>query len=100
MPNKVVDSVVMYLILISSAGYWTGARAADHFGPSSRVIVTALIRGATGGPAGLASEIGAAGSSVWEGHADQSALAPNRRRLARGAGLQQRVASAPALPSV
>ena len=48
------------------------------------MIVTALIRGATGGPAGLASEIGAAGSSVWEGHADQSALAPNRRRPTPG----------------
>jgi len=48
------------------------------------VIVTALIRGATGGPAALASEIGAAGSSVGEGHADQSALAPNRRRPTPG----------------
>src|SRR5438874_2460595 len=34
------------------------------FRPSTGVIVTALIRGATGGPAGLASEIGAAGPSV------------------------------------
>jgi len=63
----------MDLILISSAGLWTGALAADHLGPSSGVIATALIRGATGGPAGLASEIGAAGSSVGEG-------APTSRR--------------------
>src|SRR2546425_12990584 len=37
------------------------------FRPSTGVIVTALIRGATGGPAGLASEIGAAGPSGGEG---------------------------------
>src|SRR2546422_9535749 len=69
----------MDLILISSAGLWTGALAADHLGPSSGVIATALIRGATGGPAGVASEIGAAGSSVGEG-------APTSRRSRREVG--------------
>src|SRR5438552_17112227 len=49
------------------------------FRPSTGVIVTALIRGATGGPAGLASEIGAAGSSVGEG-------APTSRRSRRQVG--------------
>src|SRR5438876_12150775 len=65
------------------------------FRPSTGVIVTALIRGATGGPAGLASEIAAAGSSVGEG-------APTSRRSCAepsasgvGASLQRRVASAP-----
>src|SRR5207253_2285400 len=67
------------LILISSAGLWTGALAADHLGPSSGVIATALIRGATGGPAGVASEIGAAGSSVGEG-------TPTSRRSRREVG--------------
>src|SRR2546430_5134946 len=50
------------------------------FRPSTGVIVTALIRGATGGPAGLASEIGAAGPSVGEarrpGGAPAEASAP------------------------
>src|SRR5438128_10270011 len=69
----------MDLILTSSAGLWTGALAADHFRPSSGVIATALIRGATGGPAGVASEIGAAGSSVGEG-------APTSRRSRREVG--------------
>src|SRR2546422_10202079 len=69
----------MDLILISSAGLWTGALAADHLGLSSGVIATALIRGATGGPAGVASEIGAAGSSVGEG-------APTSRRSRREVG--------------
>src|SRR2546427_7177134 len=69
----------MDLILPSSAGLWTGALAADHLGPSSGVIATALIRGATGGPAGVAPEIGAAGSSVGEG-------APTCRRSRREVG--------------
>jgi len=69
----------MDLILISSAGLRTGALAADHLGPSSGVIATALIRGATGGPAGLASEIDAASSSVGEG-------APTSRRSRREVG--------------
>jgi len=43
------------------------------------LIVTALIRDATCGPAGLASEIGAAGSSVGEG-------APTNRRSRREVG--------------
>jgi len=79
LPSNVVNNVVMDLILISSAGLWTGALAADHLGPSSGVIATALIRGATGGPAGVASEIGAAGSSVGEG-------APTSRRSRREVG--------------
>src|SRR5437899_12439651 len=84
----------MDLILISSAGLWTGALAADHLGPSSGVIATALIRGAIGGPAGVASEIGAAGSSVAEG-------VPTSRRSRREVGARRRggphrrVASAP-----
>src|SRR2546425_5599877 len=79
LPSNVVNNVVMDLILTSSAGLWTGALAADHLGPSSGVIATALIRGATGGPAGVASEIGAAGSSVGEG-------APTSRRSRREVG--------------
>src|SRR2546425_9836208 len=77
LPSNVVNNVVMDLILISSAGLWTGALAADHLGPSSGVIATALIRGATGGPAGVASEIGAAGSSGGGG-------TPTSRRSRRG----------------
>ena len=57
LPSNVVNKVVMDPILISSAGLWTGALAADHLGLSSEAIATALIRGATGGPAGVASEI-------------------------------------------
>src|SRR3989441_7098926 len=83
LPSNVVNNVVMDLILTSSAGLWTGALAADHLGPSSGVIATALIRGATGGPAGVASEIGAAGSSVGEG-------APTSRRSCRSLGARRR----------
>src|SRR5437870_7626130 len=68
----------MDLILISSAGLCTGALAADHFG-RRRVLVTAFVRGASGGPAGLASEIGPAGPSVGEG-------APTSRRSRREVG--------------
>src|SRR5262249_24100230 len=94
----------MDLMLISSAGLWTGALAATS-APRGGIIVTALIRAATGAPAGLAAEIGAAGSSVGEG-------APTSRRSRRDVGvgrrgdLHRRVASAPGhrlqpgLPSV
>src|SRR2546425_6468763 len=79
LPSNVVNNVVMDLILTSSAGLWTRALAADHLGPSSGVIATALIRGATGGPAGHASKIGTAGRPMGKArrpvgvHADPSA---------------------------
>src|SRR3989442_6858527 len=68
----------MDLILISSAGLCTGALAADHFG-RRRVLVTASVRGASGGPAGACLGDRPGGPVGGGKPADQSALPPRGR---------------------